>query len=96
MLSYRYASAPRVQIIFFYDDDCALMKTHSLIRKHITLMKGYALMVKTIRLRRKYIYIDDEGAVYALMCGSSLLMEECTLMDSYKIVDGRIYINGCL
>lgn len=42
------------------------------------------------------IYIDDEGAVYELMGGSSLLMEECTLMDSYKIFDGRIYINGCL
>lgn len=42
------------------------------------------------------IYLNDEGAVYALMCGSSLLMEECTLMDPYKIVDGRIYINGCL
>lgn len=55
MLSYRYASDPRVQIIF-YDDDCVLMETHSLIRKHITLMKGYALMVKTIRLRRKYIH----------------------------------------
>lgn len=85
-----------MNFFFFDDDDCTLMETHSLIRKLITLMKGYALMVKTIRLRRKYIYIDDEGAVYALMCGSSLLMEECTIMDSYKIVDGSIYINGCL